>query len=142
MIINESLTLRLYAPALVFQQQTKKATKLQNITIPAKVDIIIPPWAMHHNAEIWGTDVHLFKPERFAQGIAKATNNNLVEFFPFSYGPRTCVAMSFAVTEAKIAISMIFMRYRLKLSSSYVHCPASLLTSYPAGGVQIVLRKQ
>ncbi|CAM8881663.1 unnamed protein product [Rhodiola kirilowii] len=139
MIINESL--RLYAPVLVFQRQTKRAVKLQNITIPAEVDIIIPPLALHTSPEIWGADVHLFKPERFAEGVANATGNNPVAFFPFSWGPRTCVGMSFAATEVKVALSMILRRYKLKLSPSYVHCPASLLTSYPARGVQIMLQK-
>jgi len=75
---------------------------LGNLIAPSKMDILIPTLALHHDPEIWGEDVHLFKPERFAEGVAKATKNNIFAFCPFSLGPRNCVGMNFALTEIKI----------------------------------------
>ncbi|KAF2298943.1 hypothetical protein GH714_029263 [Hevea brasiliensis] len=86
-----------------------------NLIAPSKMDILIPTVALHHDPEIWGEDVHLFKPERFAERVAKATKNNIFAFCPFSLGPRNCVGMNFALTEIKIALLMILQRYRLAM---------------------------
>ena len=83
--------------------------------------------------------MHLFKPEGFSEGIAKAINNNIAAFFPFGIGPRNCVGLNFATTEAKIALSMIIQRYAFTLSPAYVHSPFQLVTIRPQHGVQVML---
>ncbi|KAK2983902.1 hypothetical protein RJ640_008061 [Escallonia rubra] len=78
MIINE--TLRLYSPTANITRNTKGEVRLGTFTLPANVKVLIPPLALPHDPEIWGQDAHLFKPERFAEGMAKATNNNAAAF--------------------------------------------------------------
>ncbi|PRQ39033.1 putative 11-oxo-beta-amyrin 30-oxidase [Rosa chinensis] len=99
--------------------------------IPAKVELIIPSLALHHEPESWGQDAQLFKPERFSDGVAKATNNNIATFLPFGMGPRICVGLNFATIEAKIALSMILQRYSFTLSPGYVHMPLKHMTLSP-----------
>ncbi|OWM71896.1 hypothetical protein CDL15_Pgr017779 [Punica granatum] len=70
----------------------------------------------NHNLQIWREDVYLFEPERFSEGVAKATNNNPAVFLPYGMGPRNCVRMNLAITEAKIALSMILQLYSFTLS--------------------------
>ncbi|KAK7842857.1 cytochrome p450 cyp749a22 [Quercus suber] len=137
MIINESL--RLYPPAITITRKVEREVRLGKLTLPANLLLYITTLAPHHDPKIWGEDVHLFKPERFSEGIAKATNNNIAAFFPFGIGPRTCVGLNFATTEAKIALSMILQRYAFTLSPAYVHSPFQLLTIRPQHGVQVML---
>ncbi|KAK2983894.1 hypothetical protein RJ640_008053 [Escallonia rubra] len=85
---------------------------------------------------IWGEDAQLFKPERFSEGVAKATNNNPAVFLPFGLGPRSCVGLNFATNEAKIALTMILQRYAFTLSPAYIHSPIVILTIRPKHGVQ------
>jgi PHYB activation tagged suppressor 1 len=92
------------------------------------MEIYMSTLAHHYNPEIWGEDVHLFKPERFAEGVAKATNKSIAAFFPFGMGPRTCLGFNYAIIEGKIALSMILQRYRFTLSPTYVHHPVHLLS--------------
>lgn len=139
MIINE--TLRLYNPVVNLLRRVNETTKLGKLNLPANVDVLIPPLALHHNPEIWGKDAHLFKPERFTDGVAKATNNNTMAFLPFGFGPRTCVGLSFASIEAKIALSMILQRYKFTLAPTYVHSPIQILTVQPQHGVKILLQE-
>ncbi|CAN1838739.1 Cytochrome P450 CYP749A22 [Linum perenne] len=83
-----------------------------------------------------GEDCHLFKPERFADGVSRSA-----AFFPFGFGPRKCVGSSFAIAEIKIALSMLLQRFRLSLSPSYVHSPFHMLTICPKDGLQIILER-
>ncbi|KAA3485514.1 cytochrome P450 CYP749A22-like protein [Gossypium australe] len=134
MIINESL--RLYGPAVGLLRKGGSEVRLGNLVLPADIDILIANAALHHDPQLWGDDVHLFKPERFAEGIAKATNYNTAAFCPFGLGPRTCVGTSFAIMEVKIAVSMILQRYTISLSPAYVHAPVSIITVRPQHGIQ------
>ncbi|TXG75345.1 hypothetical protein E1A91_1Z024600v1 [Gossypium mustelinum] len=117
MIINE--TLRLYPPLNGVVRKAVRDIQLGKLVLPNYLDLNIRFIALHHDPDLWGDDVHLFKPERFAEGIAKATNNNAAAFMPFGLGPRTCVGMNFAITETKIALSMILQRYTFTLSPTY-----------------------
>ncbi|XP_021824412.1 cytochrome P450 CYP749A22-like [Prunus avium] len=137
MIINE--TLRLYPPVVALEREAEREVRLGNLIIPATVELIIPCLAFHHEPEFWGQDVHLFKPERFSEGVAKATKNNIATFLPFGMGPRNCVGLNFATNEVKIVLSMILQRYSFTLSPAYVHSPFRLLTVRPQHGLQVML---
>ncbi|MBA0751196.1 hypothetical protein Gogos_002554 [Gossypium gossypioides] len=137
MVINE--TLRLYPPVSAVIRKVGKEAQLGRLVLPANMEVMIPIMALHHDPQSWGDDVHLFKPERFAQGIASATKYNSAAFIPFSMGPRSCVGMSFATTETKIALSMILQRYAFTLSPAYVHAPFPIITLQPQHGIQVRL---
>ncbi|KAL2546270.1 Cytochrome [Forsythia ovata] len=137
MIINEAL--RLYSPVPSLVRRAKGKVNLGKYEFPENIELHIPQLALHRNPEIWGEDAHLFKPERFAEGVAKATKNNPMAFLPFGSGPRTCVGLNFATNEVKIALLMILQRYKFTLSPNYVHSPLVVLTVCPQHGVQIML---
>ncbi|TYG85872.1 hypothetical protein ES288_A13G089700v1 [Gossypium darwinii] len=136
MIMNE--TLRLYPPATGTMRKVEREVRLGKLVLPTDLELNIRIMALHHDPDLWGDDVHLFKPERFAEGISKATNYNAAAFFPFGLGPRSCVGMSFAITETKIALSMILQRYTFTLSPAYVHSPLPLITLKPQHGIQLL----
>ncbi|XP_061998661.1 cytochrome P450 CYP749A22-like isoform X1 [Rosa rugosa] len=137
MIINESL--RLYPPVVSIYRKVAREVRLGKLLVPADLEILIPCLALQHEPQFWGQDVELFKPERFSEGVAKATNNNMATFLPFGMGPRNCVGYNFATTEAKIALAMILQRYAFTLSPCYVHSPFRLLTVRPQHGIQVML---
>ncbi|XP_059658434.1 cytochrome P450 CYP749A22-like [Cornus florida] len=137
MIINESL--RLYPPVSQFVRKTKHEVKLGKFIIPANIELNMPTLALHHDPQVWGEDALLFKPERFSEGVAKATNNNQALFIPFGLGPRNCVGMNFAINETKIALSMILQHYSFTLSPTYIHSPVIVVTIRPQHGVPVIL---
>ncbi|KAK1425457.1 hypothetical protein QVD17_20809 [Tagetes erecta] len=137
MIINESL--RLYTPVPAVKRKVDKTVQLGKMNLLPNTELYICPLAVHHDPEIWGPDVHEFKPDRFEGGIAKATNNTPAAFLPFGFGPRICVGLNFALVEAKIALVMILQRFKFKLSPNYVHSPVQLFMVRPQHGVQIIL---
>ncbi|KAL9145717.1 hypothetical protein ABFS82_13G061800 [Erythranthe guttata] len=138
MILNE--VLRLYSPAPLISRAPAKAVKLGNINLPVGVDLLLLIGLVHHDPKIWGDDANEFNPERFSEGISGATKGQF-SFLPFSLGPRICIGLQFAMTEAKLAVSMMLQRFAFELSPSYLHAPFPILTLQPQYGAPLILRK-
>ncbi|XP_015894844.3 cytochrome P450 CYP749A22 isoform X1 [Ziziphus jujuba] len=138
MVFNESL--RLYPPVIGFERKVEREVRVGRLILPANLNLIFPTLAVHHDPHIWGEDVNEFKPERFSEGVTEATKNNPAAFFPFGMGLRNCVGSNFAITEAKIALSMILQRYSFTLSPAYVHLPFQFITLHPQHGIQVILQ--
>ncbi|KAG4390105.1 hypothetical protein GLYMA_06G227300v4 [Glycine max] len=138
MILYE--VLRLYPPVTAITRVVRKEARVGNLTLPAGALATIPIVLVHHDSELWGSDAKEFKPERFSEGILKATNGQ-VSFLPFAWGPRICIGQNFALLEAKMALCLILQNFSFELSASYTHAPFTVITAQPQFGTPIIFHK-
>ncbi|KAK2654636.1 hypothetical protein Ddye_014492 [Dipteronia dyeriana] len=132
-------TLRLYSSIPVLTRATYKETKLGEISIPPGILVSLPILMVHQDHEYWGDDAEEFNPDRFSHGLSKASSNNEVSFFPFSWGPRICIGQNFALMEAKLTLAMILQNFTFELSADYVHAPTVGITIQPQYGAHLIL---
>jgi cytochrome P450 len=138
MVLHE--VLRLYAPLPVLHRRTYKPMELGGVRYPAGVVLALSVLCVHHDEGVWGPDAGEFRPERFAEGVAAAASSgDAPAFFPFGWGPRTCIGQSFAMLEAKMGLAMILQSFEMELSPSYMHAPFSAPLLQPQHGAQVKL---
>jgi len=138
MILYE--VLRLYPAATFLTRETFKTMKLGKYTFPPGVQFLLPILYMHHDSDFWGQDVNQFNPNRFSEGISKASRVPGA-FIPFGGGPRICLGQNFAMIEAKMCLVRILQHFSFEISPSYKHAPHTVLTLHPQLGAPLIIRK-
>lgn len=138
MILYE--VLRLYPSIPMLNRIVTKDTRLGDIILPAGTRVAIPIIHVQQDSQLWGEDAKEFNPQRFSEGISKATKNQGL-YVPFGWGPRTCIGQNFAMLEVKMALTLILQNFSIELSPSYTHSPFAVLTLHPQNGTHIILRK-
>ena len=106
-------TLRLCPTLPVINRECSEAHDLNGMHIPAGTEILFATYAMHHDPDAW-PEPERFDPERF-RGPAKDARHPF-QFLPFGGGPRSCIAMRFALMEIKIVLVRVLMKYKFERS--------------------------
>ncbi|XP_042521255.1 cytochrome P450 714C2-like [Macadamia integrifolia] len=139
MVIQE--TMRLYPPSSFVAREALEQISLGGgVDIPKGVNLWIPIPTLHRNPDIWGTDAHEFKPERFTNGILGACKLPQA-YIPFGLGPRTCLGQKFAMIELKVLLSLLLSKFSFSLSPQYLHSPTFRLVVEPQYGMNLLVKK-
>ncbi|OXV09428.1 hypothetical protein Egran_02809 [Elaphomyces granulatus] len=76
------------------------------ILVKKGMRIIWPVWHMHRRTDVWGTDAHEFRPERWEEGVKKGWN-----YLPFNGGPRTCLGQQYALAESSYVLVRLLQQF-------------------------------
>ena len=82
----------------------------------------------------------MFDPERFSPERSAARSRGA--YIPFSLGPRQCIGMAFALTEAQLVLATAAQRFQLCEVRGRIVEPEPLLTMRPRGGLPMLVRNR
>ncbi|XP_041838220.1 cytochrome P450 3A30-like [Melanotaenia boesemani] len=105
-VVDECL--RLYPPVARLERIAKETVKINGLTIPKDVIVMIPVYALHRDPELW-PEPEEFKPERFSKENKQSINP--YTYLPFGIGPRNCLGMRFAQLMIKLAVVEVLQNY-------------------------------
>lgn len=110
--------MRLFAPVpSLTRRAVVNDTLPSGHAIPAGTLIAINMWTVHHSPDVWGSDVEVFRPERF--GEAEARGRNPFAFLPFSVGSRNCVGQHLALLEGQVVLAHLLRWFSMTLIADH-----------------------
>eukprot|EP00058_Branchiostoma_floridae_P017366 XP_002602854.1 hypothetical protein BRAFLDRAFT_270851 [Branchiostoma floridae] len=102
-------TLRLYPPAPNIGRVVSEEVKVQWLTIPKDMFVLVDVLAIHYDPERW-PEPNKFIPGRFTKEARE--KRDPYNWLPFGAGPRNCIGMRLAMMELKVGLAKILMKYR------------------------------
>ncbi|XP_078609010.1 cytochrome P450 3A21-like [Branchiostoma floridae x Branchiostoma japonicum] len=102
-------TLRLYPPAPNIGRVVSEEVKVQWLTIPKDMFVLVDVLAIHYDPERW-SEPNKFIPGRFTKEARE--KRDPYNWLPFGAGPRNCIGMRLAMMELKVGLAKILMKYR------------------------------
>ena len=131
--------MRLYPPVWTISRTATRDDEVCGKPIPKGTTVMLSPYAMHRNPEIW-PEPEEFRPERFhPEEVAKRPRYS---YFPFGGGPRVCLGNRFAMMEAKIMMAMVIQRYRLSVLPGQEIVAEPMITLRPRDGIRMDLERR
>lgn len=133
-------TLRLYPPGIQLERACTKACTLPGTGLTLKPgDLVqVPIWCLHRDPNYW-PDPEAFIPDRFLP----ENKGNIHPFthMPFGIGPRNCIAMRFALMEAKVVLAKVLLEAELELAPGHEEVTIiSRVALRPKDGVVVVVK--
>jgi cytochrome P450 len=109
-VIKESMRVLTPVPTLFFRVPAT-AQQLGGFTLPANANIVVSPYATHHDPELYP------QPQRFQPERWETIKPTLYEYLPFGAGPRICIGAAFAQQATRLMLATILQRVRVSIVS-------------------------
>ncbi|KAL8921051.1 MAG: hypothetical protein Q9208_005942 [Pyrenodesmia sp. 3 TL-2023] len=137
--------LRLFPPVAVTIRVAVKDTTICGHYIPQGTTIMIPPWAVNGNTELWGPDAADFKPERWQRNTSGPSSTETLstnyQFLTFLHGPRSCIGQSFAMGEFQCLVAAWVGAFETELQDpDFVPVIKGGITAKPRDGLHVRVR--
>jgi cytochrome P450 len=121
--------LRLYPPVPHIVRDAIGPDDICGESIGADTQVWISPWVMHRHRRFWDRPT-AFLPGRFAGKTAPWTQTPA--YIPFGFGPRICIGLSFALSEAQMVMAQLLSRYTISLPDVRPVLPVGRITIEPS----------
>jgi cytochrome P450 len=137
-VITESM--RVFPPSYMFGREAERECELGGYRVPRGGNVWVSQWVMHRDPR-WFDNPDKFQPERWADGLAKRLSRGV--YFPFGFGPRSCIAANFAMLEMVLLLATIGQRCQLTQEP-----PGQIVTPWPSfalrpgGGLRMRLHRR
>jgi cytochrome P450 len=140
-VCNE--VLRLYSPVPLTLRDAAHDTTILGQFVPKTTKIIISPWAINHNKQLWGEDAAEFNPDRWmapGQTNSGGAASNYA-FLTFLHGPRSCIGQRFAIAEMACLLAAFVGKYEFEMVDPHEKIEIKGgATARPKNGMHIKLK--
>lgn len=126
LVMYESL--RLYPPGPNLAREAISDDEICGEPVKKGDQVWVSPWVLHRHKRFWPM-ANEFRPERF---VGQSTPWIGGAFVPFGAGPRTCIAATFALTEAQIILGTLLHRAKLDICTGKPVVPQAGVTLRPS----------
>jgi len=100
----------------------------EKVIVPKGTYVQIPNWSRHRNPLLWGSDAHIFNPNRefkddeiWNNSVINSYNPSSERFSPFTYGPRDCIGKNFSQIEMRIILLHLLKHYSFSLTEKQMN---------------------
>lgn len=129
-------TFRLYPSFPMFFRSSTTADTIGPYGIPAKAQLVISPYATHHDPRYWH-DPEAFDPDRFSpERFTTAARN---AYYPFGKGQRICIGEQLSLLIAQLTIATLAQRYDSRPTPGTGVKPRYAMTYQPKHGLPVIL---
>lgn len=140
-VCNE--VLRIYSPVPMTLRDAAHDTTILGQFVPRTTKIIISPWAINLNKQLWGEDAEEFNPDRW-MAPGQANSGGAVSnyaFLTFLHGPRSCIGQRFAIAELACLLAAFVGKYEFEMVNPDEKIEIkSGITARPTNGMHIKLK--
>ena len=120
--------LRLYPPIPHIVREAIGPDKVSGLSVAAGDQVWASAWVLHRHRKFWQLPT-AFMPDRFKGSAAPWVQ--LPGFIPFGAGPRICIGLHFALSEAQIVLAHLLARYRITVVGTRPVIPIGRVTIEP-----------
>lgn len=121
--------LRLYPPLPHILRRAIGSDKICGYDIAPNTQVWISPWIMHRHNKFWDKPT-AFAPDRFVGKLAPWVQ--MPGYIPFGAGPRICIGLHIALTEAYIMLARLLWCYKISLPTRKPVVPIGRSTIEPS----------
>lgn len=136
-VLDEAL--RLYPPFFLLARDAACRTELAGHFVPKGTTIFVSPWVTQRSERYFDEPL-AFRPERWLDGRTERLPR--FAYFPFSEGPRVCVAQRFALTQSVLALATLVRALRFELAPGHSVQPSPAIALGFARGLRVVVRQR
>jgi cytochrome P450 len=140
MCIKEAM--RLYPSGASNRRELEEDLQLGEHLLPKGSSVMMSLFTVHFDERFWGSDAHLYKPERFQTDVA--SKRLFHSFSPFGGGLRICVGKTFAETELILSTIRLLQEFEFSWIDS-VEWPIKIAQSFtvvPKDGLVVNIKKR
>ncbi|XP_072032333.1 cholesterol 24-hydroxylase-like [Amphiura filiformis] len=127
-------TLRLWGPASGIARKVTYDCNIAGYKIPAGTICQFNGYAMARIEEYF-QNAEKFDPERFKREEDMTPHT----YFPFSFGPKSCIGQQFAMIEARLVLSKFLQRFKFELVPGQKFTVIQKITLKPKEGCMVYL---
>jgi cytochrome P450 len=131
-VIKEAL--RVLPPVPYLIRAVSRPADLGGLSLREGDRVICSPYMTHHLPGLFP------EPERFRPQRWFAIRPGPYEYLPFGAGPRMCIGYSFAMTEIKVALSLILRRWQVQVVPGARIDRSVQVTMAPRHGLPMLLQ--